>query len=446
VRSKPLLKKKTTNYSSPVAQALKAKAAVASARFQPPRSLPGFRDLGLPRVLLQAIKTKFSVETPIGVQMDAIDWILSGKSAVLAEQTGSGKTLAFVLPILSNLYYEIKEKDAELQAISMRKPKSPSVLVLAPTKELAAQIHDVFYQVIEGAGLRHRIHTLFVGGGLNKRHQSDVLGLAPDIVVSTPGRFSELLLKKKVSFSCLKTVVFDEADALFETLTFKSETFRTFDEEMQPILQELDRIPKLQRIFVSATMPGTLIQQFVSKHKCRLIQGKNFNKPQARVSLKLLFAKGKDKHNLMLDVLARNTTLLSKMITASPQFRDLTDTLVFCNTTKSTLALSHFLRENHVEHNLVHGDVQSQARLELMRLMKDRSRPYRVTITTDLIARGMDFVTVGHVILFDFPKSYKNFIHRVGRTGRGNLPGHVTALLTNREGKAAKEYMVLGIV
>lgn len=346
-------------------------------------------DLPLSEFLIKTLKElKFSEATAI--QKLAIPAILNGADLVIQAQTGSGKTAAYVLPILHQLNLQF---DSNLR-----------VLVLVPTRELAIQVSDVFKSL--GRHLHPRQNVLPIVGGENIDQQLNSLGLARQIIVATPGRLLEMLKLKKISLNTIQFLVFDEAD---KTLSLG------FSTEVNLILEQFSDITrKKQNIFVSATFPEKLKG---------LVEAVTHDFTHLKIE--------NDEHiPLEIEQRAIEITIENK----GPLLRHLIVTeawdhvLVFVESKKSAQNVTRKLRQNGVEAEEFHGDLDQDQRNAV--LAKFKNKKTKVLVATDLVCRGIDIVNLSHVVNYDLPRSPNDYIHRIGRSGRAGLKGQAISFIT----------------
>ncbi len=348
-----------------------------------------FKALGLSDPLLKAVAEQ-QYDRPYPIQWDAIPSILRGKDILGIAKTGSGKTAAFVLPILE-LFHRTKETSGA----------SPSVLVLVPTRELAAQVAGVFQEM--SVHLFPKVKTVAVFGGVAINPQMIAVHGA-DIIVATPGRLLDLLSQRALRLSGVEILVLDEADKMLEL---------GFDEEMS---QLFDRLPKKrQTILFSATL-GDSIQ--------------DINEKWLRLPVKVEAIDEEAPNLELISQLAYKTSLERK----GPLLRYLIKTgnmkqvLVFVSSTRTADNLVVKLNKNGIQAAAIHGQKGQSIRTEVLRDFK--AGKLTVMIATDLLSRGIDIPLLPYVINFELPRSPKDYVHRIGRTGRAEAVGNAISLIT----------------
>ena len=347
-----------------------------------------FTSFGLSPALLKALAVQ-NYSQPFPIQQEAIPAILKRKDVLGIAPTGSGKTASYVLPILTNL-----------QGQSILKNRHVQVLVLVPTRELAVQVRDVFIQF--GSELPERIKTLAVFGGVSINPQ--MIGLqGVQVLVATPGRLLELVESKAVHLSEIDTLVLDEADKMLNL---------GFQEEMKRIFDLLPK--KRQNLLFSATLSNKLadINQIIL-HDPVIIK----IEPE-KENIDLIEQTG------YFVSLEKKGPLLRFLIKS----RDLKQVLVFTSSTYQADNVADKLCKNGIDAVSIHSKKSQGARTEALREFK--TGELRVLITTDLLARGIDIEFLPHVINYELPRSPKDYIHRIGRTGRAENPGEAISFVT----------------
>ena len=353
-----------------------------------------FTPLGLSAPLVHALEQQgFVAPTPI--QKQAIPAVIEGRDVMGIAQTGSGKTAAFVLPILHNL-----------QSTPSSQHREPTVLVLVPTRELAAQVDQIFQDFLPAlADLHLRLTCLAVYGGVSINPQMQALGRV-DILVATPGRLLDLVDKNAVQLSSISTLVLDEADKMLN-LGFK--------EEVDHILALLPS--RRQNLLFSATLSAdlTAIQQGILAAPVVI----NIEAPADTIDLINQFGYFVTEE--------RKGPLLRYLI----KHENLHQVLVFASSTKRVDSVVEKLCKNNIDAAAIHGKKSQQARRRTLQRFKDGE--LRVLVTTDLLGRGIDIEFLPVVINYELPRSPKDYIHRIGRTGRAESSGDAIALITPEE-------------
>jgi ATP-dependent RNA helicase RhlE len=341
-----------------------------------------FASLGLAEPLLRAV-TERGYAAPTPVQSAAIPAVLRGADVWASAQTGSGKTAAFALPILQTLAAGRRERGRFVRA-----------LVLAPTRELAAQIGESFR--IYGRWLPEPIKILIVYGGVSINPQMMALGGGADVIVATPGRLLDLVDHNAVSLSAVSTLVLDEADRLFDL---------GFADELNRILELLPA--RRQNLLFSATFPAEVRS---------LAEGMLRDPVRVEVATEPATAPDILQRAIEVDP-PRRTQLLRHLIEENKWTR----VLVFVATKYATEHVAEKLRKAGIAATAFHGELSQGARTQALADFK--ASKVRVLLTTDLAARGIDIAQMPVVVNFDLPRSATDYTHRIGRTGRAGESG-----------------------
>ena len=350
-----------------------------------------FNSLGLAPALLNALNGEgYSEPTPI--QREVIPAVIGKKDVLGIAKTGSGKTAGYVLPILHNL-----------QAATVSSYREPTVLVLVPTRELADQVQQVFQTFIPF--LTGRATCLAVSGGVSINPQMQAVGKA-DIVVATPGRLLELVEKNAVRLSSIGTLVLDEADKMLN-LGFK--------EEVDRILALLPL--KRQNLLFSATLGDDLsrVQQVVLRNPQVIKIAAEVD--EIDLIHQLAYLVSEEKKGPLLRYLIKHGNL--KQV------------LVFASSTIKADGIVNKLLKNKIHAASVHSKLSQQTRRDTLRQFK--AGELRVLVATDLLARGIDIEFLPCVINYELPRSPKDYVHRIGRTGRAENPGDAISLISPEE-------------
>lgn len=353
-----------------------------------------FSDLGLADPILKAVAAE-GYETPTPIQEKAIPVILSGADMLGLAQTGTGKTAAFVLPLLHRIF--------ELQ--NRPQPRTTTALVLAPTRELAAQIADS----IRAYGQKMRHSATVVVGGVRPMPQARALARGLDIVVATPGRLIDHMDAGAVRLDQTTTIVLDEADHMLDL---------GFLPAIRRILAALPR--ERQTILLSATMPKPirlLADDFLTDPV--EIAVAPASKPIDRIDQRVLLMDKDAKRQALVDVLSTAT--------------DMDRAIVFTRTKHGADKVTRQLEQAGVSAAAIHGN-KSQGQRQ--RALDDfRSGRTPVLVATDIAARGIDVDGVSHVINYELPNVPEAYVHRIGRTARAGRSG-VAVSFVDREERA----------
>ncbi len=341
------------------------------------------------------VRNNFSTPTP--VQAQAIPPALTGADVVATAQTGTGKTLAFLLPIIDRLL-------TQTPAASDAPKRNPAIqtLILAPTRELALQIADVFSKLTSATALRAAV----VVGGLSEQTQLNALRRGVEVVIATPGRLEDFLSRRLIDLSHTAIVVLDEADRMLDM---------GFAPAIEKILAILPK--KRQSLFFSATMEQS-VERLIRRHSVTpvriAVQGSMAKTPD-QVDLHLYEVENDMKVHLLQHLLSQEEGSF----------------LVFSRTKHGTDRLAKKLSSYGVRSVAMHGDrTQNQRNQALAGFREGR---YRVLVATDVAARGIHVDSVAHVVNFDLPQAPDDFVHRVGRTGRAGQRGSASTFILRME-------------
>ncbi|WP_136798855.1 DEAD/DEAH box helicase [Desulfosediminicola ganghwensis] len=315
--------------------------------------------------------------TPTPIQEKTIPPILAGQDVLGLAQTGTGKTAAFVLPIL--------------QKLITGSSKKTRAVIIAPTRELAQQIHDTITSMTNGTALR----SVVVYGGVGKQPQIKAIRSGVDIIVACPGRLLDLLKEQGISLRDVETFVLDEADHMFD---------KGFLPDIRRIIKQLPN--KRQSLVFSATMPKAirhLIEEILVDPCTVQI---DHALPAATIS-----------HTLINVGKAQKTSLLKNLLTR----QEMTSTVVFTRTKHKAKNLALQLEKAGLKAASIQGNLSQQSRRRAMDGFRDGT--YRILVATDIAARGIDVSGVSHVINYDVPDTAETYTHRTGRTGRAKKSG-----------------------
>jgi ATP-dependent RNA helicase RhlE len=350
-----------------------------------------FSSLGLSPALLQALARQQYTQ-PYPIQQQAIPAIINNHDVLGIAPTGSGKTASYVLPIIMQLQHAIPNKNRHVQ-----------VLVLVPTRELAIQVKEVFQLFC--LAMPQPIKPMAVYGGVSINPQMmNLQGVA--ILIATPGRLLELVANKAVHLSDVKTLVLDEADKMLN-LGFKQE-----------MNQIVDLLPKVrQNLLYSATLSPDL--ETINKgllHRPLVI---NITTEPNNIDLisQSAYRVTADKKGPLLRFLIKE--------------QQPNQVLVFTSSVYQADNVADKLRKNGIAAESIHSKKSQGARTETLQQFK--SKKIQVLIATDLIARGIDIPNLPCVLNYELPRSPKDYIHRIGRTGRAETPGNAISLVSPEE-------------
>ena len=345
-----------------------------------------FDSLGLSKAVLRALhETGYTTPTPI--QAQAIPALIEGRDMLGLAQTGTGKTAAFVLPLLNLLGGHNGKGDGGKPT-----PKMPRALILAPTRELVVQIDDS----IRTYGKHMRVRQAVVIGGVGKGPQINALRRGADIVVATPGRLLDLIRDGHCNLSMVDYLVLDEADHMFDL---------GFIRDLRTIVSMLPE--ERQSLLFSATMPKEIAK----------LTNEVLSDP-LRVEIKSeSVAVERIEQQVRHMNPARKPVMLRELM-ADPAFKRV---IVFTRTKRGADKVVRTLGEAGVNSEALHGNKSQGARQKA--LENFRNARTRVLVATDIAARGIDVDNITHVINYDAPTNYDDYVHRIGRTGRAGRRG-----------------------
>ncbi|MBK8173230.1 MAG: DEAD/DEAH box helicase [Sandaracinaceae bacterium] len=350
-----------------------------------------FEALGLIEPLLRALLEE-GYTTPTSIQTQAIPHILKDRDLLGCAQTGTGKTAAFALPILQ--YLSEKKRIAE--------SRFPNVLVLAPTRELAAQIDESFRAYGRYLGIKSTV----IFGGVGFEKQTRALRAGVHVLVATPGRLLDLMGQGEVDISDIETFVLDEADRMLDM---------GFIHDVRKIMRELPR--NKQTLLFSATMPEEI----------RSLADDLMSDP-VKVAVTPVASTAKAIEQSVYFVEKANKRGLLVHLAKDP---NLTRALVFSRTKHGANRISDHLEKAGISATAIHGNKSQNARERALAGFK--AGDIRILVATDIAARGIDVDGVTHVINFDLPNEPESYVHRIGRTARAGASGTAWAFCDRDE-------------
>ena len=348
---------------------------------------PSFADLGLATPILKAVADS-GYETPSPIQAESIPPLLAGHDVIGMAQTGTGKTAAFALPLLSRL-------DPTL--------RTPQILVLTPTRELAIQVAEAMQSYA-----RHlpNFHVLPIYGGQAMQIQLRQLRRGAQVIVGTPGRIQDHLRRKSLELDQLRAVVLDEADEMLRM---------GFIDDVEQILEHTptDR----QVALFSATMPAPI----------RKIAGKHLRQPvEIRIQTKTATVKATRQRYWLVE-----GTHKLDALTRILEVEETDALIIFVRTKNATTELAEKLGARGFEATALNGDLNQAQREKTVERLKRGELD--IVVATDVAARGLDVARVSHVINYDIPYDPESYVHRIGRTGRAGRTGDAILFVAHRE-------------
>jgi ATP-dependent RNA helicase RhlE len=349
-----------------------------------------FSSLGLDPCLIDALSHK-GYETPTPIQEKAIPSILEGHDLLAAAQTGTGKTAAFTLPILQRLLTR-----------KSRPTNGPSVLVVVPTRELAAQVSESIHTY----GAQTPITQAVLFGGVGLRPQIDALRRRPDIVVATPGRLLDLHSQGEIQLNSIEIVVLDEADRMLDM---------GFIRDIRKILSLMPRTR--QSLLFSATFSKDIRDLAASLLKNpQSIEVAPRNAPAERVEQQAYIVQKDHKKSLLIHLITSGLW---------------GQTLVFTRTKHGANRLAQQLERDGFQVGVIHGNKSQTARTRALQDFKENR--VQVLVATDIAARGLDIPELPHVVNYELPDVPADYVHRIGRTGRAGAGGLAISLVSADE-------------
>lgn len=325
-------------------------------------------------------------DTPSAIQDQAIPYIIEGRDLIGLANTGTGKTAAFLLPIIERQ-----------SGITLR----PSVLIVAPTRELAQQIDEQFREFSRGLDL----YSTLIVGGVNIDRQIRDLKRRPHVIIGTPGRLKDLMQRRVLQLKNMTTLVLDEADRMLDM---------GFLPDIRQIVSEMPQ--ERQTLFFSATITPE-ISALVN----------SFLKDPVTVSVRT----SETAEHVEQDVIeSRDKAHKLELLTEMLGQKEYEKVLVFGETKFGVQRLSDHLDNSGIPSAAIHGNKNQSQRQRALKQFKDER--VRVLVATDVAARGLDIPNVTHVINFDTPQTYEDYIHRIGRTGRAGAAGRAHTFIDRR--------------
>ncbi len=350
-------------------------------------AIPEFAAFDLGAQTLSAVKDMgYSQPTPI--QSSAIPEILNGSDLIATAQTGTGKTAAFALPVI--------------KLAKAHEPGGPRVLVLSPTRELAAQSAEAFENFSKYTSLR----TLLVQGGTSMDRQTALLKAGVDIVVATPGRLLDHIRQRNISLKGVRWLILDEVDRMFDM---------GFIEDVSNIIRYCPK--DRQTLFFSATMPDAVLRlsKWALKDPKKVGVGV-VHSPADTIEHFIYPVDGIQKYDLLLEILKRI---------------DCESIIVFTRTRIDADRIGEWLVAHDYPVSILHSDRTQRERDKALKDFKDGVS--KILVATDIASRGLDISNVGYVINFNVPEHSEDYVHRIGRTGRANREGKAVTLFSSDE-------------
>ena len=365
-----------------------------------------FDELGLAPELLKAVSDK-GYEIPTPIQAQAIPIVLSGKDLMGGAQTGTGKTAAFTLPLLQRIL-----PFASASPSPARHPVR--VLMLAPTRELAIQVHESVRDYCKYIPIR----SLCAFGGVDIKPQIEEIRLGVEVLVATPGRLLDLVEQKCLNFGQVQALVLDEADRMLD----------------MGFIPDVTRIINLLPVQRQSLLFSATFSEEIKKLADRMLRAPQLIEVARRNTVSETIT-----HRVHPVAAEAKRALLVKLLKSS----EVNQVLVFTRTKIETNRLARELQRAGIAADSIHGDKSQQDRLKALEAFKDGST--LVLVATDVAARGIDVADVTHVINYSTPQEYEDYIHRIGRAGRAGQTGYAYTFVarnaftqTDRHGEQAE--------
>ncbi|QLL13057.1 DEAD/DEAH box helicase [Pseudomonas chlororaphis] len=360
-----------------------------------------FASLGLSEALVGAIEAAGYTQ-PTPVQQRAIPAVLQGRDLMVAAQTGTGKTGGFALPILERLFPNGHPDKSQRHG-----PRQPRVLVLTPTRELAAQVHESFK--VYARDLKFVSACIFGGVGMNPQVQAMARGV--DVLVACPGRLLDLAGQGSVDLSHVEILVLDEADRMLDM---------GFVHDVKKVLARLPA--KRQNLLFSATFSKDITD----------LAGKLLHNPERIEVTPPNTTVERIEQRVFRLAASHKRALLAHLITAGAWEQ----VLVFTRTKHGANRLAEYLDKHGLTAVAIHGNKSQNARTKALADFK--AGEVRILVATDIAARGLDIDQLPHVVNFELPNVDEDYVHRIGRTGRAGRSGEAISLVAPDEEKLLK--------
>ncbi len=350
-----------------------------------------FADLGLSPDTLKAVE-EAGYSNPTPIQEQAIPYVLMGRDVLGIAQTGTGKTASFTLPMI------------DILAAGRAKARMPRSLILAPTRELAAQVAENF----EKYGKYQKLNMALLIGGESMGDQIGVLDRGVDVLIATPGRMLDMFERGRVLLNDVKVLVIDEADRMLDM---------GFIPDVERIVGLLPKIR--QTLFFSATMPPEVK---------RLADAFLMNPKEVSVAPPASPAESVTQNLIIVDEIDKRETLRHLI-----RSENVKNALIFCNRKRDVDVLYRSLLKHEMSAARLHGDMAQSSRMETLDQFK--AGEATLLVCSDVAARGLDIKELSHVFNFDVPIHAEDYVHRIGRTGRAGREGRAFTIATPQDGK-----------
>ncbi len=354
-------------------------------------TVKSFNQFDLPKTMLRGLEL-LQFNTPYPIQERVIPVVLEERDVLGIAKTGSGKTASYALPVLAIINKKRLPKNRHIQ-----------VLVLVPTRELAIQVGEVFEQF--GAYMPQHIKSMAVYGGVSINPQM-IKMQGVRVLIATPGRLLDLVDSKAMKLSDVEILVLDEADKLMN---------KGFKEELNRIISLMPE--KRQNLLFSATLNDDINNVTSILLKNPEVIKIDSNKTETPLIQQSGYFVSEERKGPLLRYLIKE--------------KKMEQVMVFTSSIYKADSVANKLRKNGIKAEAFHGKKSQGARKKALKNFKNGSLP--VLVTTDLLSRGIDVAFLPYVINYELPRSPKDFVHRIGRTGRAKNPGNAIALITPEE-------------
>ena len=349
--------------------------------------VPSFEEMKLKRDLLRGI-FGYGYEKPSAIQSKGILPIIMRKDTIAQAQSGSGKTATFTIAMLQNI---------DTEAIKVQ------ALILAPTRELALQINEV----VKGIGTYLKVRTHLCTGGTSVSEDRRKIAEGLQVVVGTPGRVRDLIIRDALDLSCLKMLIVDEADEMLSL---------GFIGQINSITEKIP--PDCQICLFSATMADDIIKlaNDIMNDPAKILVKKEELTLEGIKQYYLACSNEKAKFDNLIEIFGNI---------------DINQCIIYANTKEKVIRIEEELKQKDFIISCIHGTLEQEKRNEVMRDFRDGVS--RILVSTDLLARGIDVHQVGLVINYELPSRKENYIHRIGRSGRFGRRGIAINLISSSE-------------
>lgn len=380
-----------------------------------PDAITSFESPPLDSLLVENITlSRFTKPTP--VQKYSVPIVVGGRDLMACAQTGSGKTGGFLFPVLSECFANGPAPTPDVGGAFSGNKVFPTVLIMAPTRELVSQIFDEAKKFCYRSWVRPAVAY----GGVDIGQQMRTLQRGCDLLVAAPGRLTDMLERGRVSLANVKYLVLDEADRMLDM---------GFEPQIRHIVQECDMpdVQDRQTLMFSATFPRNiqmLARDFLKEYI--FLSVGRVGSTSANITQKVLLVEDDEKRSVILDLLSAADSNL---------------TIVFTETKRMADYLADFLYDQGFPATAIHGNRTQYEREKALAAFKSGTAP--ILVATAVAARGLDIPNVAHVINYDLPNDIDDYVHRIGRTGRAGNVGIATSFFNRNNKNIIKDLIAL---